>query len=302
MAKTGHYASTFSAAEILASLYYGVMRLQKGNTGWAERDRFLLGKGHAAVGLYPVLADWEFFDAGILDSYARLGNQLGDHPDMTRVPGIDFSSGSLGHALSAGLGMALGGRLSGSYFSVFVLLGDGEMHEGQVWEAAMSAAHHRTSKLTAIVDRNQYSLDGLVDDVIRIEPLADKWRAFGWQVVEVDGHDVAQLLSVLRAAAARPDGSEPTVVIARTVKERVSPSWRPKLAGILATLMPLTNAGRSTSCKPRDETGAISGRSRAGRRILASATHAGPGTRIRRLIGHLVGTRRTWPAHRRLYR
>ena len=137
---------------------------------------------------------------------------------MRRVPGIDFSSGSLGHALSAGLGMALGGRISGRDFNVFALLGDGEMHEGQVWEAAMAAAHHRTSKLTAIVDRNRYSLDGVVDEVIRIEPLQDKWRAFGWQVVEVDGHDVSELLPVLRSAAARPDGAEPLVVIARTVK------------------------------------------------------------------------------------
>ena len=208
----------FSASEILAVLYYGVMRLQRGEPNWAGRDRFLLGKGHAAVGVYPVLADWGFFDPGILDEYARLGNPLGDHPDMTRVPGIDFSSGSLGHALSVGLGMALGARISGSQFNVFVLLGDGEMHEGQVWEAAMSAAHYRASKLTAIVDRNQYSLDGVVDEVIRIEPLAEKWRAFGWQVVEVDGHDVGQLLTALRDAAARPDGSDPLVLIANTVK------------------------------------------------------------------------------------
>lgn len=218
VAKTGHYASVFSAAEILATLYYSVMKLEKGDPTWSGRDRFLFGKGHAAVGLYPVLADLGFFDAAILDEYARLGNPLGDHPDMTRVPGIDFSSGSLGHALSAGLGMALGSRISGSQFNVFVLLGDGEMHEGQVWEAAMSAAHYRTSKLIAIVDRNQYSLDGVVDEVIRIEPLAQKWRAFGWQVVEVDGHDISQLLPALRAAADLPDGSEPTVLIAQTVK------------------------------------------------------------------------------------
>ena len=218
VAKTGHYAAVFSAAEILATLYYSVMKLEKGDPTWSGRDRFLFGKGHAAVGLYPVLADLGFFDAAILDEYARLGNPLGDHPDMTRVPGIDFSSGSLGHALSAGLGMALGSRISGSQFNVFVLLGDGEMHEGQVWEAAMSAAHYRTSKLIAIVDRNQYSLDGVVDEVIRIEPLAQKWRAFGWQVVEVDGHDISQLLPALRAAADLPDGSEPTVLIAQTVK------------------------------------------------------------------------------------
>jgi transketolase len=218
IAKTGHYASVFSASEIIATLYYAVMRLKRGDPTWKGRDRFLMGKGHAAVGVYPVLADWGFFDPALLDEYARLGNPLGDHPDMTRVPGIDFSSGSLGHALSVGLGMALGGRMSGDAFNVFVLMGDGEMHEGQVWEAAMSAAHHRASKLIGIVDRNQYSLDGIVDEVIRIEPLAEKWRAFGWQVVEVDGHDPAQLLETLRSAAGRPDGSEPMLVIARTVK------------------------------------------------------------------------------------
>jgi transketolase len=217
VAKTGHYASSFSCAEILATLYYGVMHLREGEPGWPERDRFLLGKGHAAVALYPFLVDYGFFPKSILDEYTRLGNPLGDHPDMRRVPGIDFSSGSLGHALSAGLGMALGGRLQGLDFRIFVLLGDGELHEGQVWEAAMSAAHHKATNLIAIVDRNEYSLDGRVEDVISVEPLLDKWQAFGWDAHEVDGHDVPALLSTLRAVA---DGTpeRPTAVVARTVK------------------------------------------------------------------------------------
>jgi transketolase len=216
IAKTGHYASSFSCAEILAALYYDVMRLRHGDPDWAGRDRFLLGKGHAAAALYPLLADWGFFDAALLEDYTRIGSAFGDHPDMRRIPGIDFSSGSLGHALSAGLGMALARRVTGENYRVFVLLGDGELHEGQVWEAAMSAAHHRVGGLVAIVDRNDYCLDGRVDQVIGVEPLTEKWQAFGWHVCEVDGHDPAALMSTLRAAAAHEDG--PTAVVASTIK------------------------------------------------------------------------------------
>jgi transketolase len=217
IAKTGHYASAFSCAEIFATLYYGVLQLRRGDPEWVHRDRFLMGKGHAAVGLYPILADLDFFPRDVLDEYTRLGNALGDHPDMRRVPGIDFSSGSLGHALSAGLGMALAGRLQDKDFRIFVLLGDGEHHEGQVWEAALGAAHHEVGNLIAIVDRNGYSLDGAVDDVIGIEPLAQKWESFGWDAFEVDGHDPSELLPLLTRL--RQEGrSRPAVVIANTVK------------------------------------------------------------------------------------
>jgi transketolase len=218
IAKTGHYASSFSCAEILAALYYDVMRLRRGEPDWPERDRFLLGKGHAAAALYPLLADLDFFPAEWLDEYTRLGNPFGDHPDMSKIPGIDFSSGSLGHALSAGLGIVLASRVKGHGYKVFVLLGDGELHEGQVWEAAMSAAHHRARNLIAIVDRNQYSLDGRVDEVIGVEPLLDKWRAFGWQASEVDGHDVPALVTELRALARDESREGPAVVVAHTVK------------------------------------------------------------------------------------
>ena len=217
IAKTGHYASAFSAAEIIAVLYYGVLRLRRGDPSWPDRDRFLLGKGHAAVAVYPVLADLGFLDRALLDEYTRLGNPLGDHPDMRRVPGIDFSSGSLGHALSAGLGMVLAARITGRDFRVFVLLGDGELHEGQVWEAALAAAHHRAGSLIAIVDRNRYSLDGTVDEVMGIEPVREKWSAFGWETFEVNGHDPAQLLELLRDLR---DGerTRPALVVANTVK------------------------------------------------------------------------------------
>jgi transketolase len=218
IAKTGHYASTFSCAEIFASLYYDVMNLRHSEPDWPGRDRFVMGKGHAAVGLYPLLADWGFFDKSILDGYTRLGNPLGDHPDMTIIPGVDFSSGTLGHALSTGLGMALGSRITANPFDVFVLLGDGELHEGQIWEAAMSASHHKASNLIAIVDRNQYSLDGKVDDIIGLEPLTERWASFGWEVHEVDGHDMRALTELLRSLKGRSTGDKPAVVIAHTIK------------------------------------------------------------------------------------
>jgi len=218
IAKTGHYASSFSCAEILAVLYDDVLRLRRGEPEWPGRDRFLLGKGHAAVALYPLLAGLDYFPSADLDGYASLGSPFGDHPDMRRIPGIDFSSGSLGHALSAGLGMALAAPLTGHDYNVYALLGDGELHEGQVWEAALGAAHHRTRNLVAVVDRNEYCLDGAVEDVVGLEPLAEKWAAFGWQVVVVDGHDVDALLTVFAAVTDDATRECPVVVIAKTVK------------------------------------------------------------------------------------
>lgn len=218
IAGAGHYSSTFSAAELLAALYYAHLRYDPARPQWPDRDRFVLSKGHAAIGLYPVLADVGFFPPSALDDYTRLGSPLGDHPDMRKVPGVDFSSGSIGHALSAGSGMALGGRFLGKDFSTYVLLGDGEMQEGQVWAAAMGAAHHGLGRLVAIVDRNRVQLDGVVEDVIRIEPLDEKWASFGWDVHEVDGHDVEALTLLLRRIRAQGDRGKPVCVIAHTVK------------------------------------------------------------------------------------
>lgn len=231
IAKVGHYSSVFSAAEIFAALYYDVMTIDPAAPDWPDRDRFLMGKGHAAVGLYPVLADLGFYPPSALDDYAHLGSAFGDHPDMTKIPGIDFSSGSIGHALSNGAGMALAARMAGREFTVFVMVGDGEMQEGQVWEAALSASHHRLDRLVAIVDRNGYQLDGSVDDVIGIEPLADKWRAFGWRVVEVDGHDVGAVRRTLEEAKRRESDGIPTCIIAHTLKGKgvaymeTEPGW-----------------------------------------------------------------------------
>ncbi len=231
IAKVGHYSSVFSCAEIFAALYYDVMRLRPGEPAWPDRDRFLMGKGHAAVGLFPVLADHGFISRDLLDGYTRLGSPLGDHPDMTKVPGVDFSSGSIGHALSNGAGMALAGRMNQRDYHVFVMLGDGEMQEGQVWEAALFATHQRLSRLVAIIDRNGYQLDGKVDDVIGVESLKDKWQAFGWDVYEVDGHNLAELTALLRRLRADPARAKPACVIARTIKGKgvsymeTEPGW-----------------------------------------------------------------------------
>jgi transketolase len=207
----------FSCAELLAVLYYHVLRLRPGDAGWSNRDRFLLGKGHAAIGVYPCLADLGVIPAAWLDEYTRLGSPLGDHPDMTKVPGIDFSSGSIGHNLSVGVGMALSARLRSSDHRVFVMLGDGELNEGQVWEAAMAAAHFGVGNLIAIVDANGTSLDGPVSEVMGIEPIAAKWRAFGWKTTELDGHDVEQICR-WAAGLADPDSRVPEVLVARTTK------------------------------------------------------------------------------------
>ncbi|MFU8927743.1 transketolase [Acinetobacter puyangensis] len=231
IAKTGHYSSVFSCAEIFAVLYYDVMNIKVGEPKWPERDRFLMGKGHAAVGQFPILAELDFFPKAWLEDYTRLGSPLGDHPDMKKVPGIDFSSGSIGHALSAGVGMTLAQRYTGIAHEVFVLLGDGEMQEGQVWEAALSASHHQLNRLIAIVDRNGYQLDGKVNDVINIEPLADKWQAFGWETHVVDGHNIQQLTTLLRQVKADQNRKTPVCIIANTLKGKgvsymeTEPGW-----------------------------------------------------------------------------
>jgi transketolase len=216
IAKSGHYGSVFSAAEILALLYYHVLRYDPQRPDWPDRDRFILSKGHAAVGLYPLLADVGFFDPELLNTYTRLGSPFGDHPDMRKIPGVDFSSGSLGHGLSVGVGMALAARVSGHDYRVYTLLGDGEMDEGQVWEAAMSASHFQLGNLVAIVDRNRVSVDGDTAEVMEIEPVPDKWSAFGWQVLQVDGHSLEELLDCF-AGLPDPASNQPTVIVAHTV-------------------------------------------------------------------------------------
>jgi transketolase len=219
IAKSGHYGTAFSCAEIFAVLYYDVLRIDPAVPDWPDRDRFVMGKGHAAVGLYPILADRGFFPTEWLDSYARLGSPLGDHPDMRKIPGVDFSSGSLGHGISVSVGMALSARIDRRDFRVFCLLGDGELNEGQVWEAAMSAAHFNLGNLVAIVDRNMVSVDGLTSDVMDPEPIIDKFAAFGWRAITIDGHDERALHETFRHLP-DPSDEQPTVIVASTVTGR----------------------------------------------------------------------------------
>jgi transketolase len=213
----GHYSSTFSCAEIVATLYYHTLRLRPGEPDWPDRDRFLLGKGHVATGLWPVLADLGYFPADWLKQFGKVGSPVNDHPNMRLARGIDFSSGSLGHNLSVGTGMALGARLSGRDYRTFVLTGDGELQEGQIWEAAMAAGHYKLGNLVAIVDANGFSGSGPTSAAMNIEPLADRFAAFGWLTREIDGHDVAALRQTLGTL---PDTSsaQPFCIIARTRK------------------------------------------------------------------------------------
>lgn len=230
IAGNGHYGSTFSCAELLAVLFYRSLRLDPANPDWPDRDRFLLGKGHVAVGVYPCLADLGFFPTEWLDAYTHIDGNLGDHPDMRRIPGWDFSAGSIGHSLSVGAGMALAARKHGRDYRTFVLLGDGEHQEGQLWEAAMAAPNFGLGNLVAIVDRNQLGLDGTVEELMSIEPLAAKWEAFGWRTVQIDGHDVAAIVEALDSLPPTDDPT-PTCVIARTVKGKgvplmeLAPQW-----------------------------------------------------------------------------
>jgi len=219
IAGAGHYTGTFSAAELFAALYYAQLRYRPGQPDWPDRDRFVLSKGHAAIGLYPVLADVGFFDPALLDNYTRLHSRFGDHPDMRKIPGIDFSSGSLGHGLSTTLGMTLAARVQGRPYRSYVILGDGELCEGQVWEAAMAAGHYRAGSLVAIVDRNQLSIDGPTESIMGVEPLDEKFRAFRWQVQRIDGHDFDAILDAFAGLHADPHGP-PQMIIADTVKGR----------------------------------------------------------------------------------
>jgi len=214
----GHYSSTFSCAEILATLYYHALRLWPASPSWPDRDRFLLGKGHVATGLWPVLADLGYYPDRWLAQFGHVGSPLNDHPNMRLAPGIDFSSGSLGHNLSVGAGMAYAGRLAGRDYRVFVLTGDGELQEGQVWEAVMSASHYQLGNLVAIIDANGFSGSGPTSETMNIEPLGARFEAFGWQVREVDGHDIGMLRRTLGSLPPAQARVAPVAVIARTRK------------------------------------------------------------------------------------
>jgi transketolase len=217
-ARRGHIGSAFSCIDLLRVLYDDVLRFDPRNPRWSGRDRCILSKGHGCLALYAVLADKGFFPQRELDRFCAADGILGGHPDANKVPGVEASTGALGHGLSIGLGMALHLRLARSDSRVFVILGDGECNEGSVWEAAMCSGKHRLANLTAIVDYNKHQAFGRTRDVQDLEPLADKWRAFGFAVLEVDGHDIGKLRSTFRSLPL--DETKPTAIIAHTVKGR----------------------------------------------------------------------------------
>ncbi len=215
-AKSGHPGGSLSAADILTVLYFQEMRIRPDEPHWEERDRFVLSKGHAAPVLYAALAEKGYFPKEELLGLRQTGRMLQGHPDMKGIPGVDMSTGSLGQGFSAANGMALAGKMDGKDYRVYALLGDGELAEGQVWEAAMAAAHFKLDNLTAILDVNGLQIDGTTDEVMSSAPLPDKWRAFGWHVIELDGHDIEALLKGFDEAH-RVKG-RPTILIAKTVK------------------------------------------------------------------------------------
>ncbi|WP_434510992.1 transketolase [Desulfitobacterium sp. AusDCA] len=215
-AKSGHPGGSLSATDIVAALYFHEMKVKAEDPQWADRDRFVLSKGHAAPVLYAALAEKGFFPKEELLGLRHTGRMLQGHPDMKRIPGVDMSTGSLGQGLSAANGMALAGKLNKKDYRVYVLMGDGEMGEGQIWEAAMAAAHYKLDNVTAILDNNGLQIDGPTEQVMSTSPLLDKWKAFGWHVVEVDGHDIESLLAAFEEAKATK--GKPTLLLAKTIK------------------------------------------------------------------------------------
>ena len=215
-AGSGHPGGSLSAVEILSTLYFRVLRHNPRDPLWAKRDRFILSKGHAAPALYATLAECGYFPVEELPTLRQFGSRLQGHTDRTLTPGVEMSAGSLGQGLSFALGIALAARLNSQQYRVYALLGDGECDEGQVWEAAMASAHFKVDNLAAIVDRNEQQIDGWTRDVMQLEPFNKKWQSFGWNVIEVDGHDFTQLIGAFdRAKLVK---GKPTVIIARTTK------------------------------------------------------------------------------------
>lgn len=214
--QSGHTGGSLSAIDLITALYFKKMRHNPEEPSWSGRDRFVLSKGHAAPALYVALAESGYFPSEDLMMLRRLGSHLQGHPDSKGTPGVDVCTGSLGQGLSMANGMAMGLKLDNSDNRVYALLGDGELQEGQVWEAAMAAAHYRLDNLCAMVDANNLQIDGEVAKVMNVAPITDKFRAFGWHVLDIDGHDMAAITAALDAA--EQIKGQPTVIVARTVK------------------------------------------------------------------------------------
>ncbi len=216
-AKAGHPGGSLSAVDMITALYFHVMNIDPEHPDWPDRDRFILSKGHSCPALYAALARRGYFDPELLNTLRRYHSILQGHPDMNKVPGVDMTAGSLGNGLSIGVGMALSGRLCRQDYMTYVMLGDGEIQEGMVWEAAMAASHHDLKNLVAIVDCNGVQINGWTNEVMTVEPIADKWRSFGWKVVEGNGHNMKDLLTALHTAKTM---RHPTAILMRTVKGR----------------------------------------------------------------------------------
>lgn len=214
-AGSGHPGGSLSCVDILTVLYFHTMNHDHLDPKWECRDRFILSKGHAAPALYATLAESNYFPIEELLSLRKFGSRLQGHPDV-KVPGIEVSTGSLGQGLSIASGIAVSGKLNNKNFKVYVLLGDGECNEGQIWEAAMFASHHKLDNLIAIIDRNYFQIDGLTEDIVSIEPFSSKWKAFGWNVVEIDGHNISDIMVALDNISKINQMS--TVIIAHTIK------------------------------------------------------------------------------------
>ena len=215
-AKSGHPGGSLSATEIVVTLYFDELRVNPENPNNPDRDRFILSKGHACPVLYGVLAEKGFFPVDELKTFRKINSRLQGHPDMKKTPGIEMSTGSLGQGFSAANGMALAAKLDNKDYRVYVLIGDGENQEGQIWEGAMLAAHYKLDNVTAFLDYNGLQIDGPIQEVMSPEPLADKWRAFGWHVIEIDGHNFGQIRAALDEA--KNTKGKPTMIIAKTVK------------------------------------------------------------------------------------
>lgn len=217
--QVGHPGATLSEADILAALYYSVLKIDSKNPKWEDRDRFVLSKGHGVPALYAVLGMKGYFDwDDLMKTYGHLGSHYQAHPDMNKTPGIEITAGSLGQGLSLATGMAKAAQDDGKLYRIYCMVGDGECDEGQIWEAAMAAAHYKLDNLTVIVDYNKVQAKGAIHDIMRLEPLADKWRSFGWDVIEIDGHNMEEILDAFYEAKYLHNFGRPVAIIAHTVK------------------------------------------------------------------------------------
>ena len=216
LSNTGHVGGSLSSADIVATLYFGIMRLRPEDPHWPDRDRFIMSKGHCCSAWYSALAERGYFPREELPTYRKLGSRLQGHPELGKTPGVEMTAGSLGHGLSAGIGMALGGKLDKKDYRVFVLIGDGEIQEGLNWEAIMSAPNFHLDNFVAILDRNGHQSGGAVDRIMPLGDMADKWRSFGWNVLEIDGHDIPSLVDAFSRAPRKL--GVPTFVLCNTVK------------------------------------------------------------------------------------